>query len=101
MSNKYVIDSNVPVSSPVRHSKSMAMRAYKHKWPLTKLKVGESFFVPLTELSENVQNGFDYPTHNVTSVIHNHRKAIGLKATFTTREVVENNARGVRVWRKK
>lgn len=98
MQNKYAIQSNVPLAPLVRKNKTVM--GHKHRWPLAKLKIGESFFIPVSELSENVRNGFDYPTHNVTSVIHNHRKALNLKATFTTREVKEEAGHGVRVWRK-
>jgi len=92
MQNKYTIEAGIPVSSTMRRKRSIG---YKHRWPLAQLKVGESFFAPVTEFSQKVQDGMDPITHPTNAIIRNHSKLLGIKYKFKSRSVEG----GVRVWR--
>lgn len=53
-----------------------------NRYPFAKMEVGDSFFAPLT------------PSASILTSARRH-----LPKRFTTRSVVENGVRGVRVWR--
>lgn len=66
------IDKGIPAPASGRHL----------KYPFAMMEIGDSFFVPTTTSS------------NILVCAYKHRPK-----RFTTRSVVENGVRGIRVWR--
>jgi hypothetical protein len=96
------IDKNVEMPSIKRQRKTRRGRAIKWNWPLDKMEVGDSIYVPLTEFSQKVQEGNDHVTHhcnNALRLIKTRNKTIK-NYTFAARQILENNkVVGARVWR--
>jgi len=76
------IQDNIPIP-PSRGRKG------KSKYPIADLKPGQSFFVPLTESKMLPEN--------ICRYLHNMGHRYGF--SVSTRILVENRVRGVRVWR--
>ena len=94
------IEKNVPI---IKIQKKMRNRGreVKHNWPLNKMEIGDSIFVPIAEFSPNIRNGHDHITHASSSQIYNICKRYQLKdRSFTSRKVTEGKkTSGVRIWR--
>lgn len=76
----------------------------KHNWPLDKLNVAESIFIPVTNFAKSVQTSEnpDAITHHSIGVVQNRRKAGELKdKLFIHRQVINRYGRviGVRIFR--
>jgi hypothetical protein len=76
------IDANIPIPKIVQVAR-------ESKYPLRSLQIGDSFFIP---------KGNEKGTRNsISSLMDACSKRHGLK--FVTRTVVEDNVKGLRVWR--
>ena len=77
-------------------------RPVKWKWPLAKMEVGDSIFVPITEFAESVQTGKDHITHHCNNAIRMqmNRKTVNKDYKFASRQIFEGSkVIGARVWR--
>ena len=103
MNNNIAIDQNVPIPTKVRNKRRG--RKMKYHWPIDKMQVSESIYVPNTELPQRVQNGEDYGTHYTISIVRSHMRHYKLKGRkFVHRNVIDevtNKPIGVRIWRTK
>lgn len=97
------IEKNVSMPSKFnRAPKRRRSRPVKWNWPLAKMEIGDSIFVPITEFAESVQTGKDHITHHCNNAIRMQviRETVSDKFKFASRQVFEGkNVIGARVWR--
>ena len=72
---EFVIDKDVPVPDKIK----------KYKYPLREMEIGDSFFIPARVPSQ------------MSSYISVSKSATGFE--YTSRSVIEDGIKGVRVWR--
>lgn len=91
------------VNMPSRFNRPpRAGRKVKWNWPLAKMEVGDSIYVPITEFSESVQTGKDYITHHCNNAIRMQvmRKTVNKNYKFASRQIFEGTKTvGARIWR--
>jgi hypothetical protein len=91
------------IKMPPRNNRTRKYgREVKWNWPLAKMEVGDSIFVPITEFSQKVQDGKDNVTHHCSNAIRMHviRKVVDKNYKFSSRQIIEGKkVIGARVWR--
>jgi len=96
------IEKNVAIPTVKRARKARKGRAVKWAWPLDKMEIGDSIYVPITEFSQMVQEGKDHITHHCNNAVRliKSRSKIAKQYTFASRQIHENDkVVGARVWR--
>jgi hypothetical protein len=96
------IEKNIEMPSRYNKAPKKKGREVKWSWPLAKMEVGDSIYVPITEFSQSVQEGKDHITHHCNNAIRMQviRKTVDKKFKFASRQVLEGKkVVGARVWR--
>ena len=96
------IDKNIAVPAKSKAKVIKRGRQIKWSWPLAKMEVGDSIYVPITEFSKKVQEGNDHITHHCNNAIRMqvNRKTVDKNFKFTSRQIKEGRSVvGARVWR--
>lgn len=96
------IEKNIEMPSRYNRSPKKKGRDVKWNWPLSKMEIGDSIYVPITEFSQKVQEGKDHITHHCNNAIRMHviRKTVDKNFKFSSRQVIEGKkVVGARVWR--
>lgn len=96
------IEKNIAIPSRGAHKVKKQGRAIKWNWPLAKMEVGDSIYVPITEFSLKVQEGKDHITHHCNNAVRMqvNRKTVSKSFKFSARQIKEGRkVVGARVWR--
>jgi len=96
------IEKNIAIPSRFANKVKRQGRAVKWNWPLSKMEIGDSIYVPINEFSQTVQDGKDHVTHHCNNAIRMQvmRKTVSKSFKFSARQIKEGRKIvGARVWR--